>query len=411
MRCSGRRVPGAGDGGDRVAVALLEAHAHGGAQTAVLRVGGQRVVQAPQDRAGLGLVGRCRAHRVPRHRRDRRGVRALAGDVADDDHPAALDREQVVEVAADLRRLPGRAEARGDRQPRQVGEPRRQQAALQRHGDVGAGGVDAGVLHRDAGAAPELLGEPQVALPEHAPRVARRGDLDRPERPVAGSQRDDEDRARVDLAHHLRHALVARAVEVRRRHRLPHHGAPRCAAPRSCCGRRSAATGTPRATRAASAFARSSWATAASRRTPRSSARSTRHQSAMSGTATHATLCSVTPTSSEELRSLLAVERKRCSISLRRASVTSSTTLTAYDAPCSSRTAVALTDQHSSPVAWSTGASAAGPASRRPARGGRALAQGSGRRARRAGEARPSAGERRGEPRRPTPAQQAARPR
>ena len=98
----------------------------------LVRVHEQRGVEVHEDLDGAFVQHRRGAHRVPRERGDRRRVGALAADVAEEEaRPAGREREQVVEVAADVlgrRRLVvhGDLEA-GDRR-----QPRRRQGALQR---------------------------------------------------------------------------------------------------------------------------------------------------------------------------------------------------------------------------------------------------------------------------------------
>ena len=90
------------------------------------REGDQRV--AGQRRRGAQRVAGLGGHRG--------GARAAPGDVADHEHPAAGRREGVVEVAADLVLGPRGPVGGGHRPARDVGQRRRQQAALERVGDL-----------------------------------------------------------------------------------------------------------------------------------------------------------------------------------------------------------------------------------------------------------------------------------
>ena len=67
-------------------------------------------VEALQDRGAAEALAGEQAQRVPGQAGDGGGLRARAADVADGEAPAAVaDREEVVEVAADLVALAGRA--------------------------------------------------------------------------------------------------------------------------------------------------------------------------------------------------------------------------------------------------------------------------------------------------------------
>src|SRR6185295_20191482 len=90
---------------------------------------------------------RRRSQRVAGERRERGGVRALAADVSERDRPAAAaGLEDVVEVAADVVRLAGRPEARGDLEPGDVGQVGREEALLQPGGDIAALSVEPRVV-------------------------------------------------------------------------------------------------------------------------------------------------------------------------------------------------------------------------------------------------------------------------
>ena len=181
-------MPGADESQVHALVAVGQVGADRGAQLAALGIDDEDVVEALERAFRATLVQRRRAQRVARERRDRGCNRALAGDVADDDHPAVHRREQVVEVAAHLGGHAGGAEASRDRQPGHVGEARRQQAALQRGGDVRARRVHAGVGDRDTGAAADLLHQCEIREAQPAPGPGA-DERDRPPRLLA---RDDE---------------------------------------------------------------------------------------------------------------------------------------------------------------------------------------------------------------------------
>jgi hypothetical protein len=131
-----------------------------------------RDVEPPQRLLGRVVVERAGAQRVAGERGDGGRLRALAGDVADHHRPLLRRaREDVVEVPADLVELARRAVAGGQHGAGDLGQPRRQQARLQRVGDVGALGVEARVVDRGGRAPGELLGELDVDLLEQPARA------------------------------------------------------------------------------------------------------------------------------------------------------------------------------------------------------------------------------------------------
>ena len=86
----------------------------------VRHVVAQQVVDVGQDRTGRGQFGRGRSKQRMRAGHDQRCRDALVGDVADDDHDAAVaQRDEVVEVAA---HLPCRPVERGHGPARQIGQ-------------------------------------------------------------------------------------------------------------------------------------------------------------------------------------------------------------------------------------------------------------------------------------------------
>ena len=79
----------------------------------------QGLVDDVEHGGGLVVVAGGRLGRMAHERRQRGGLDPLAGDVAHEDHQAAVDREDVVEVAADL----GLRDARGGTSPRAPSPP------------------------------------------------------------------------------------------------------------------------------------------------------------------------------------------------------------------------------------------------------------------------------------------------
>src|SRR5690606_10524614 len=123
-----------------------------------------------------------------------RRVRARAADVADGEAVGTVaDGEQVVEVAADLVALTGRAVDDLDLDAVDQGQLGRQQAALERLADGGALRVQAGVVQGQRGPAGEVLGELQDLLAEVL--VGRLAQRDHADDAVAGDQRQDDDLA------------------------------------------------------------------------------------------------------------------------------------------------------------------------------------------------------------------------
>ena len=148
----------------------------------------QRAVQQRQHGAGGVLVGGGGAQRVAGERGDRRGVGALALDVADQRRPAAVaGLVEVVEVAAELDVLAGRAEAHGGGQAGDVGQRAGAQAALQRARDRALALVEARVGDRHRGEARRAgRGSPRRARLYSRP--GRVDDVDRPELAAAVGQ-------------------------------------------------------------------------------------------------------------------------------------------------------------------------------------------------------------------------------
>ena len=206
-------MPGGGQIDARAAVGELDAGERDGHE-AGRALAQQRVVEAGEHVARAQPGDGVRAQRVAGERGHRGRLRALAADVADDQRPAAVAlREDVVEVAADLVALARGAVARGQLQPGDLRQVRRQQRALQRLGGARALLVEARVLDRDRRLGGDALDHALVVGGEHARlRVAE-------EQPAGDLALGGDDRHREVAAHRqvaLRHAVVRRAVAVAR---------------------------------------------------------------------------------------------------------------------------------------------------------------------------------------------------
>ncbi len=116
-----------------------------------------RLVEHRHHALGTVLPQRRGAQRVAHQRGQRGGVRALAADVADRQAPGRpVGAEDVVEVAADDHPVAGRAVARVDVEALDLRQSLRQQAALERLGDLALEPVDLGVADRGRGDLREL---------------------------------------------------------------------------------------------------------------------------------------------------------------------------------------------------------------------------------------------------------------
>ena len=171
----------------------------------------QDLVDERQDRAGTWVEARGGPDGVADEARQRRCLDALAGDVAEEDEMAAVGgRDDVVEVAADVRSQLTRLVARGDGEVRDMREFFRQQAGLQRVRDAFLRGVEAGVLDGGRRSQREVLGELEIVLVEAASAVG--GDeRDGAEGVLARAHRDDHHRAHADVADRLQLVRVARS--------------------------------------------------------------------------------------------------------------------------------------------------------------------------------------------------------
>ena len=112
----------------------------------------QGLVDDVEHGGGLAVVAGGRLGRMAHERRQRGGLDPLAGDVAHEDHQAAVDREDVVEVAADLGLRDARAVHRRELPALRRGQAVGQQAGLERLGAiVGAGPLGLGLDARRHG--------------------------------------------------------------------------------------------------------------------------------------------------------------------------------------------------------------------------------------------------------------------
>ena len=206
-----RRVPAAREPQVEPAVGGRPGVGVGGRAEHVLVAVAQHLrVQHAQHPARRGLVQRRHPQRVAGERGHRRSGRALARHVADGraERPV-VHHPHVIEVAAHLDGLAGGHVPRADVDGRDLGQPLGQQAALQRGGDLDLGAVQPGVVDRQRCAVGQPLRGRQVLLV-----VPPLGDVqdqrDRPQRPAAGDQRDDDQRAHPQPLHRRTVILVAR---------------------------------------------------------------------------------------------------------------------------------------------------------------------------------------------------------
>ena len=108
----------------QAALADPQVRVRDGAEAPVAALLAQRLVQQREHAARLVLVDGAGAQRVAGERGHRGGVRALALHVADQRGPRpAAGLEEVVEVAAELDALAGRAEATAADRPGTSGRP------------------------------------------------------------------------------------------------------------------------------------------------------------------------------------------------------------------------------------------------------------------------------------------------
>ena len=149
-----RRVPGPGPADDPA----LAGRRPGRRPWTPWPPGSRAANRSSSSSASAGLAARQQRgrQRAAQLAHDRGGRRTLADDVADGDRdPVVVQLDDVVPVTAGLGARGAGQVARGEGEPVQVGQPLRQQAALQRLGDPLLGAVEARAVQR-LGA---LLGE------------------------------------------------------------------------------------------------------------------------------------------------------------------------------------------------------------------------------------------------------------
>ena len=269
---------------------LPQERERGGHEPVVVVLGDEHLVRGGQHVGGVAVHVRERADRVPRRGRHRRGLLALAADVAHRDAPAVGRLEHVVEVAADLLELGGADVGGGELEPGHPGQPRRAAgwpAAPRR--PATAGGTPGRPGWRSPGAcrAPRRgRGRRRRTAPVRQPGQRQRAVA---RRSVGDRHADQRGRAQ----HHQQRRAVGSAAErgrvvgVREQHGLAGRvhlrrastpGRDRCPAPSAPAGPRARRAGPPR--------------TGAAACPPRSTSMIT--QSAISPASSRAHRCSVT---------------------------------------------------------------------------------------------------------------------
>ena len=339
-----RRVTGARDGHLVAVVDGAKERERRRAELARVVVPEDRLVRDLQHAARRALVARGDAHRMTRQGRQRGRSRTLAGDVADRERVAVGDRPGVVEVASDLGPDAGRPVARGDLHAGGLHQRSRQQALLQRVGDLALGLVQARVVDRERSTAGEVVRDGEVALGEPPPRLGRderQGAERAPVRPQrGGDRRDGLDPEVVQRAHEVGRprldGVTDDGISVISSERAERIAAAAPVVPSMSAGRPWISA------RTRSAAARSMFATPTLRMRPCSS-RSMLHQSARRGTARRTRSASVVVRSSDWASASLASARNESVSSRRRYSVRSKSVATAATiAPSASRTGSAL---------------------------------------------------------------------
>ena len=196
---------------DRGAVAVgRDERAHGGHQRQS-RLLAQHLVDERQHARGPRVEAGGHAGRVAHQRGQGGRLDALAGHVAEHDQVAALDRQDVVEVAAHVGVALAGLVSRARLPARQLGQALRQQARLQRVRHALLRRVQARVLHRGGGAQREVLDEAEVVLVEAAAALGR-DQRDHAERLVAEPHRHGHGRAHAQLADQPQVLLVPRGA-------------------------------------------------------------------------------------------------------------------------------------------------------------------------------------------------------
>ena len=195
----------------------LEIRDHDGAELCLGRLFQDCAIEECErlSRAGSREHSR-RAQRVATESGELGRFRALAADVSDQRRVAAALREHVVEVAADLVAVAQRGEVGGEIESGCTWERGRQQARLQRLGDVVLAlvepiglGVEARTVERLRAVVCERQQESPLVLGECA--LARKADDEDAERAVGDAERETGDRHGfvTELLRKLREELPA----------------------------------------------------------------------------------------------------------------------------------------------------------------------------------------------------------
>ena len=168
---------------------------------------------------------------------------AVPGDVADREEVRVARLPGVVEIAADLGALAGRAVACDDLRARRLCQRAGQQALLQGVRDVVLGAVETRVVDRQRGAAREILGDGEVLLREAPPGLGR-GQRERAEHAPAARERRHDRRAHAEDARQPEQLLVGRLLLGEPGRYVPDQlGAARAEGGRDPAGRPRARTG------------------------------------------------------------------------------------------------------------------------------------------------------------------------
>ena len=168
------------------------------AEAAGLVLGLQRFVREREHARQAALVESGGPKRVAHERAHRRGVDALARDIADRGDPAGAGFEEVVEVPARLSAVTRGLVERRHVQPGHGRQPPRAQAALEAHRDALLVAKQARVVECHGEAGRDLLEHGEIVGGVAARRFGG-GEGDRAEQPAPCAQR--QDRGRHELEH------------------------------------------------------------------------------------------------------------------------------------------------------------------------------------------------------------------
>ncbi|CAM5688560.1 hypothetical protein SGRIM119S_03485 [Streptomyces griseorubiginosus] len=198
MARAGDRAPP----GDRVVHGVQAGRAGHRGVAALLRLvlvdPGHQLVQQGQQFVGRQIQGGEVVHRGAQPAHGGRRVQPVPHHVTDHQRDPGTGQRQYVEPVAAHPRLRGQVLV-GDVQGVLLGQPARQQTALERHRHGVLAGVAAGVVDGDRGPRDELLGEGDL-LGVEGLRLLRAPEADRAEHEVAGPQGDGDQR--VDAVLH-----------------------------------------------------------------------------------------------------------------------------------------------------------------------------------------------------------------